>query len=88
MAPNIQLYDSKPEFTVTTIAAEGKETATTSEGIGVTGGWNDLFAKHDPLDYAILASEKAVKLLEAKYHSTWREHNYYFGSGNGRLDSP
>ena len=64
----VQLYDSKPEFTVTTIAAEGKETATTSEGIGVTGGWNDLFAKHDPLDYAILASEKAVKLLEAKYH--------------------
>ncbi|MGA9148961.1 MAG: TldD/PmbA family protein [Candidatus Nitrosopolaris sp.] len=64
----VQLYDSKPEFTVTTIAAEGKETATISEGIGVTGGWDDLFTKHDPLDYAILASGKAVKLLEAKSH--------------------
>ncbi len=65
----VQLYDSKPEFVVTTIAAEGNETATISEGIGVTGGWNDLFAKHAPLDYAILASEKAVNLLEANHVS-------------------
>ena len=65
----VQLYDSKPEFVVTTIAAEGNETATISEGIGVTGGWNDLFAKHDPLDYATLASDKAVNLLEANHLS-------------------
>jgi len=65
----VQLYDSKPEFVVTAIAAEGNETATISEGIGVTGGWNDLFAKHAPLDYAILASEKAVNLLEANHVS-------------------
>jgi len=63
----VQLSDSKPEFNVTTIAAEGNETATISEGIGITGGWDDLFAKHDPLDYAILASEKAVKLLKANH---------------------
>ena len=65
----VQLYDSKPEFVVTAIAAEGNETATISEGIGVTGGWNDLFAKHDPLDYAILASEKAANLLKANHVS-------------------
>jgi len=65
----VQLYDSKPEFVVTTIAAEGNETATISEGIGVTGGWNDLFAKHDPLDYATLASDKAVNLLKANHLS-------------------
>jgi len=46
----VQLSDSKPEFNVTAIAAEGNETATISEGIGITGGWDDLFAKHDPLD--------------------------------------
>lgn len=63
----VQIYDSKPEFVVTAIAAEGNETATISEGIGVTGGWNDLFAKHDPLDYATLASGKAVNLLEANH---------------------
>ena len=65
----VQLYDSKPEFVVTTIAAEGNETATISEGIGVTGGWNDLFAKHDPLDYATLASDTAVNLLDANHLS-------------------
>jgi TldD protein len=64
---DVQLSDSKPEFNVTTIAAEGNETATISEGIGITGGWNDLFAKHDPVDCAILASDKAVKLLKANH---------------------
>jgi TldD protein len=65
----VQLYDSKPEFVVTAIAAEGNETATITEGIGVTGGWNDLFAKHDPLDYATLASDKVVNLLKANHIS-------------------
>ncbi|HET7147679.1 MAG TPA: TldD/PmbA family protein [Candidatus Nitrosopolaris sp.] len=65
----VELYDSKPEFNVTTIAVEGTESATISEGIGITGGWEDLFAKHDPLDYGIIASEKAVKLLNANHVS-------------------
>jgi TldD protein len=63
----VEVYDSKPEFNVVSVARRGSESVTTSEGIGVTGGWNDLFSKKDPFDYAILASEKATKMLEARH---------------------
>src|SRR5919202_2434419 len=63
----VEIYDSKPEFNVVSVARRGSESVTTSEGIGVTGGWQDLFSKKDPFDYAILASEKATKLLEARH---------------------
>jgi TldD protein len=62
----VEIYDSKPEFNVTTVARKGNESITTSEGIGITGGWQDLFSEKDHIDYANLASEKATKLLEAK----------------------
>jgi TldD protein len=51
------------------VARTGSESVTTSEGIGITGGWEDLFFKRDHLGYANLASEKAIKLLEAKHVS-------------------
>ncbi len=63
----VEIYDSKPEFNVVSVASRGSESVTTSEGIGITGGWEDLFLKRDHLGYANLASEKAVKLLEAKH---------------------
>jgi TldD protein len=63
----VELYDSKPEFNIVSVARRGSESATASEGIGVTGGWEDLFFKKDPFEYANLASEKATKLLEAKH---------------------
>jgi TldD protein len=63
----IELYDSKPEFNVTTVARKENESVTTSEGIGITGGWQDLFSKNDHIDYATIASEKATKLLEARH---------------------
>jgi TldD protein len=63
----VELYDSKPEFNIVCVARRGSESVTTSEGFGVTGGWEDLFSKKDPFEYATLASEKATKLLEAKH---------------------
>ena len=63
---DVEIYDSKPEFNVTTVARKENESVTTSEGIGITGGWQDLFSEKDHIDYANLASEKATKLLEAK----------------------
>ncbi|MGC2428504.1 MAG: TldD/PmbA family protein [Nitrososphaeraceae archaeon] len=65
----VEIYDSKPEFNVMSVARTGSESVTTSEGIGITGGWEDLFFKRDHLGYANLASEKAIKLLEAKHVS-------------------
>src|SRR5919199_1855558 len=63
----VEIYDSKPEFNVVSVARMGTESVTISEGVGITGGWNDLFQKKDPTEYATLASEKATKLLGAKH---------------------
>jgi len=65
---DVEIYDSKPEFNVSAIAKKGGESATAHEGIGITGGWNDLFKKSH-LEYAFTASERAAKLLEAKHVS-------------------
>jgi TldD protein len=65
---DVEIYDSKPEFSVSAIAKRGGHSATAHEGVGVTGGWNDLFKKNH-LEYAVTASERAAKLLEAKHVS-------------------
>ncbi|HJS68695.1 MAG TPA: TldD/PmbA family protein, partial [Nitrososphaera sp.] len=65
---DVEIYDSKPEFGVSAIAKRGGQSATAHEGVGVTGGWNDLFKKSH-LEYAVTASERAAKLLEAKHVS-------------------
>ncbi|HUG96007.1 MAG TPA: TldD/PmbA family protein, partial [Nitrososphaera sp.] len=65
---DVEIYDSKPEFSVAAIAKRGGESATAHEGVGVTGGWNDLFKKSH-LEYAVTASERAAKLLDAKHVS-------------------
>jgi TldD protein len=62
----VEIFDSKPEFNVTAVARDGAQSVTASEGIGITGGWDDLFKKGH-LEYAQLAAEKAAKLLGAKY---------------------
>lgn len=63
---NVEIYDSKLEFSVAAIAKRGSQSATAHEGVGVTGGWNDLFKKSH-LEYAVNASERAAKLLDAKH---------------------
>jgi TldD protein len=65
---DVEIYDSKPEFSVTAIAKRGGQSATAHEGVGITGGWNDLFKKSH-IEYAVTASERAAKLLEAKHVS-------------------
>lgn len=65
---SVEIYDSKPEFSVMAIAKRGGQSAIAHEGVGVTGGWNDLFKKNH-LEYAVTASERAAKLLEAKHVS-------------------
>jgi len=64
---DIKIYDSKPEFSVTAIARKASNSATAHEGIGITGGWNDLFKKKNHLEYARTASTRAAKLLEARH---------------------
>ncbi|MEM3094905.1 MAG: TldD/PmbA family protein [Nitrososphaera sp.] len=63
---DVEIYDSKPEFSVVAIAKRGGQSATAHEGVGITGGWNDLFKKSH-LEYAAAASERAAKLLDAKH---------------------
>jgi TldD protein len=62
----VEIFDSKPEFNVVAVAKDGVHSITASEGIGITGGWDDLFKKSH-LEYANTAAEKATKLLRARY---------------------
>ena len=62
----VEIFDSKPEFSVSAIARKGSQSATAHEGIGITGGWRDLFKKSH-IEYATAASGRAAKLLDAKY---------------------
>jgi len=60
------VYDSKPEFSITSVAGRVGESITAHEGIGITGGWRDLFSKKSHQQYAREASRKATNLLDAK----------------------
>lgn len=62
----LEIYDSKPEFSVVAIAKKGGNSATAHEGVGITGGWNDLFGRKSHLDFAIASADRAAKLIEAK----------------------
>lgn len=63
----VEIHDSKPEFSVVAVAKKSGESATAHEGLGITGGWNDLFRTKSHLDYATLAAERAANLVEAKH---------------------
>ena len=62
----VEISDSKPEFSVVAIAKSGGQSVTANEGVGITGGWDDLF-QTSHLDYAYAAADKAEKLVQAKY---------------------
>ena len=66
---DIEIYDSKPEFSVTAIARKASQSVTAHEGVGVTGGWDDLFKKNSHVEYARIASARAAKLLDARHVS-------------------
>ena len=66
---DIEIHDSKPEFSVTAIARKASQSVTAHEGVGVTGTWDDLFKKKSHLEYAHIASARAAKLLDARHVS-------------------
>jgi TldD protein len=66
---DIEIHDSKPEFSVTAIARKASQSVTAHEGVGVTGAWDDLFKKKSHLEYARIASARAAKLLDARHVS-------------------
>jgi TldD protein len=63
----VEICDSKPEFSVVAVAKKGSASATAHEGIGITGGWQDLFGTKSHFDYATKAADRASRLLEAKH---------------------
>ncbi|MCI0419232.1 MAG: TldD/PmbA family protein [Acidobacteria bacterium] len=63
----VEIHDSKPEFSVVAIAKKSGESATAHEGIGITGGWQDLFGTKTHLEYATMAAERAAKLVDAEH---------------------
>lgn len=69
-----EILDSKPEFSVTAMATESGNSVNASEGIGVTGGWKDLFGARSAEDIVKEAAQKAVKLLKAKRPKGERTH--------------
>ena len=63
---SVELFDSKPEFSITAVAKESGNTATTSDGVGISGGWKDLFEKRGADEIAKKTAKMALKLLKAR----------------------
>jgi TldD protein len=63
----VEIHDSKPEFNVVAVAGKTSQTATAHEGVGITGGWNDLFASKSHLDYGVEAAKRAENLFAARH---------------------
>jgi TldD protein len=61
------IEDSKLEFIVVAVAGEGDDMQVGFKGIGVTGGWPELFATWTPERLSEHASKVAVDLLRAPY---------------------
>ena len=62
-----EIYYSKPEFRITSIAARNGERVSATETVGVTGGWRDLFEKRSAEEMSRKASETAKKILDARH---------------------
>lgn len=62
-----EIIDSKPEFRVFAFASNGKDYVESMEGIGVTGGWADLFGSEKPDDFIDIVVRRAEALLKAEY---------------------
>jgi TldD protein len=61
------IEDSKTEFVAAAVAGQGDEMTTAFRGIGVTGGFEELFATWSPEGVADHVSKIAVDLLSAPY---------------------
>lgn len=56
----------KPEFLVSSVAVEGVQSSFAFEGLGLMGGWKDLFKQRTPEDIAAASANRAATLLHAK----------------------
>jgi TldD protein len=61
-----EIIDSKPEFRVMGVAADGGERVEAYESLGATGGWKDLFKK-EPDELVEIVAKRAGDLLRAKH---------------------
>jgi TldD protein len=61
------IEDTKLEFVVSAVAGEGDDMQVGFQGVGVTGGWSDLFARWTPERLSEHAGKVAVDLLAAPY---------------------
>ncbi|MCL0069352.1 TldD/PmbA family protein [Dehalococcoidia bacterium] len=59
-----EIIDSKPEFRLMGVAADGGERVMAVESLGVTGGWGDLFKKK-PDELVEIVARRAGDLLKA-----------------------
>jgi TldD protein len=62
-----ELWDSKPQFYATAVAARGGERERATEAVGVTGGIDQLFSKRSPEEMAERAAGRAVDSLTAPH---------------------
>ena len=61
------IEDSKLEFMVSAVAGEGDEMQVGFKGVGVTGGWPELFSHWTPESISEHAAKTAVDLVAAPY---------------------
>ena len=61
------IEDTKLEFAVSAVAGDGDDMQVGFQGVGVTGGWPELFAKWTPEGLSEHAARVAVDLLSAPY---------------------
>ncbi len=63
----VELWDSKPQFYATAVAASHGERERAIEAVGVTGGLDELFGKRSPEEMAERAAKRAVDSLAAPH---------------------
>ena len=62
-----EILDSKPEFRIFVVAADGSNYVRSFEAMGITGGWQDLFNKKPIAAMIDNVVARVVKLLKAPY---------------------
>ncbi|MCL0059707.1 TldD/PmbA family protein [Dehalococcoidia bacterium] len=61
-----EIIDSKPEFVLIGVAADGGEQVMAVEALGATGGWKDLFKK-EPDELVEIVAKRTSDLLKARH---------------------
>ncbi|MEO0083909.1 MAG: TldD/PmbA family protein [candidate division WOR-3 bacterium] len=62
-----EILDSKPEFLIFVVAGNGNDMVEALAGLGVTGGWQELFGQRTPDEFIEIVIKRAEALLNAKY---------------------